>query len=369
MVDNPSAEGHLPRVASPSGRLPQSIIRWFPWADMRESISPWTSPYPSTTLSIIPSVLLRMFGRPARCTGRVIRTVMRTIYTAKNRYYIAQALILLSLPILLVFLYPIVLPFTIAYLIFQAHRYVNGVRHQTLDEFNEYMERIQQSWPSPPRHRRVTTPDGISLHVTVIGNGPRYIVGANGLGCRAYLLVPLIQWFADSGEASQYTLITWDYRGLFDSSADVTGVPVPRGRLSVRDLADDLITVLDAVVLGQDAARSATTDKAPQAVIMGWSTGVQVALQTAATYPDRVAGLVLISGTHGHTLQTTYQPITRIPGVGYLTSLALRQLRSDRFRFVRRSSLRVSVAQRCLPMPRRASPSLRAVSRASAEDI
>jgi pimeloyl-ACP methyl ester carboxylesterase len=46
---------------------------------------------------------------------------------------------------------------------------------------------------------------------------------------------------------------------------------------------------------------------------MGWSMGVQVSLELAATAPELVAGTVLLNGTYGHVLSTGFQPVFSIP--------------------------------------------------------
>src|SRR5262249_27167695 len=62
----------------------------------------------------------------------------------------------------------------------------------------------------------------------------------------------------------------------------------------------DIRTVLDA-----EGVRTAT--------VFGWSMGVQVALEFAVLFPERVSRLVLINGTHGHALSTAMQPFFRLP--------------------------------------------------------
>jgi 3-oxoadipate enol-lactonase len=54
----------------------------------------------------------------------------------------------------------------------------------------------------------------------------------------------------------------------------------------------------------EDARSILDAEGIDRAVFMGWSMGVQVSLDTAASYPERVAGLVLLNGTYGHVLST-----------------------------------------------------------------
>jgi len=112
---------------------------------------------------------------------------------------------------------------------------------------------------------------------------------ANGLGGRLYAWLPVLDALRD-----RYRFVTWDYRGLFRSDA-----PDPR-RLGVPAHADDLAAVMDA-------------EDVHDAHIIGWSMGVQVALEFALRAPDRVRSLVLVNGTYGQALSTAFQPFFRMP--------------------------------------------------------
>lgn len=46
---------------------------------------------------------------------------------------------------------------------------------------------------------------------------------------------------------------------------------------------------------------------------LGWSTGVQVVLEFASVYPDRVDKLILLNGSYGHTMHHGLQPFLRLP--------------------------------------------------------
>ncbi|MGH7330922.1 MAG: alpha/beta fold hydrolase, partial [Polyangiaceae bacterium] len=63
----------------------------------------------------------------------------------------------------------------------------------------------------------------------------------------------------------------------------------------------------------EDAEAILRAEKIDRAVLVGWSMGVQVSLDLAASSPDLVAGLVLLNGTYGHVLQTGFQPIFAVP--------------------------------------------------------
>jgi 3-oxoadipate enol-lactonase len=85
---------------------------------------------------------------------------------------------------------------------------------------------------------------------------------------------PRIMWFRTTRElAEQFTVITYDNRGIGDSTFDGSA-------FSVRDMAEDAIAVLDAAGF-------------PRAHVFGVSMGGVIAQQIAIHHPDRVAALVL----------------------------------------------------------------------------
>jgi pimeloyl-ACP methyl ester carboxylesterase len=145
-------------------------------------------------------------------------------------------------------------------------------------------------WHGTHREKRLTASDGTGIAYEVLGRGEDTIVLANGLGGRLYAWEPAIEAFWPN-----YRLVTWDYRGLFASDT-----PKSKRKLAVTHHVDDIIAILDE-------------EEIRRAVFVGWSMGVQVSLDVAASYPERVAGLVLINGTHGHVLSTGFQPIVSIP--------------------------------------------------------
>ncbi len=70
-----------------------------------------------------------------------------------------------------------------------------------------------------------------------------------------------------------------------------TAAPRDPARVTIEDLADDIACVLDDALVDQ-------------AVLIGHSMGVQVALETYRRHPARVAGLVLVCGAPSHPLKT-----------------------------------------------------------------
>ncbi len=140
--------------------------------------------------------------------------------------------------------------------------------------------------------KRAVSDDGTRISYEVLGEGEHVLLLANGLGGRLYAWEPLLE-----GLWRDYRLITWDYRGLFDSDT-----PTSRRRLSLVDHVHDACAILQA-------------ERCQRATFVGWSMGVQVALDLAATHPELCAGLVLMNGTYGHTLATGFQPLVSVPGV------------------------------------------------------
>jgi pimeloyl-ACP methyl ester carboxylesterase len=74
----------------------------------------------------------------------------------------------------------------------------------------------------------------------------------------------------------RYRCLTWEYRGLQRGAAQR---PVP----SIEEHAADALAILAA-------------ESAPRAAFIGWSLGVQVALEAFRAAPQRVALMVLVSG-------------------------------------------------------------------------
>lgn len=141
--------------------------------------------------------------------------------------------------------------------------------------------------------KTLARPGGVTIAYNVLGEGERTLMLANGLGGRLYAWEPLIRALPPG-----YKVITWDYRGLFDSTP-----PARRRHLSVPHHAEDALALLDA-------------EGVKRAVFCGWSMGVQVSLEAAALEEERVAGLVLLNGTYGHVFSSGFQPVVRLPFAG-----------------------------------------------------
>ncbi|MEZ4251787.1 MAG: hypothetical protein R3B99_26540 [Polyangiales bacterium] len=82
---------------------------------------------------------------------------------------------------------------------------------------------MSETWKHTLERKRLRSRDGTDLSYKTLGHGPRTLLLCNGLGGRLYAWGPLLDRFAD-----RFRLITWDYRGLFDS-----GTPPTRRKLSI----------------------------------------------------------------------------------------------------------------------------------------
>lgn len=148
------------------------------------------------------------------------------------------------------------------------------------------------------------------------GNGPAVVL-ANGLGG------PLRAWRHQIAHlARRFRVLSWDYRGLYGSTLPPDG----RLTLDVHTHAADLIRILDEA-------------KVDRAALVGWSMGVQVALELYGKSPERVSHLVLLNGTAGKPFSSLPFPGARhlVPRLvegaarcGRLGSVVLKQAsRSD----------------------------------------
>jgi pimeloyl-ACP methyl ester carboxylesterase len=167
------------------------------------------------------------------------------------------------------------------------------------------------AWLHEAVGRTVRSVDGVEIYYEVLGTaepGAPAVVLANGLGGRLYSWEPLVERLAP-----RRRLITWDYRGLFNSNSIRR-----RKDLAIEKHADDVRAILDA-------------EKIDRAAIAGWSMGVQVALEVATAYPERVEKLVLLNGTYGHAFSTGFQPLFRMPWLPQYMHWLIEHLeRSDR---------------------------------------
>ena len=148
----------------------------------------------------------------------------------------------------------------------------------------------QTYWEGQAVTKSIKGHRGLQISYQRIGEEGPALMLASGLGGRLYIWEALLERFA-----STHRLITWDYRGIFESDA-----PQRVRRLAVGNHAEDAFRIMEA-------------EGVDKAVFVGWSMGVQVSLEFASLYPERTERLVLINGTHGHALSTGLQPLFRIP--------------------------------------------------------
>jgi len=89
--------------------------------------------------------------------------------------------------------------------------------------------------------------------------------------------------------------------------------------LGVDDIAEDMKELLDE--FRAERGKELVID-----ALLGWSAGVQVALQFVTLYPDCVDKLILNCGTHGNMAQTFVQPFCRILPLSLLLKYAAKTL-------------------------------------------
>jgi pimeloyl-ACP methyl ester carboxylesterase len=126
--------------------------------------------------------------------------------------------------------------------------------------------------------------DGTRIHYVAVGQASAErptLVCCDGIGCDGFAWKYLVRDFAET-----HRIIRWHYRGHGRS-----GIPQDRSRVGFDDISGDLHAVLAATGTAQ-------------AVFLGHSMGVQVALEHHRRRPQDVLGLVLVCGSHGLPLDT-----------------------------------------------------------------
>jgi len=149
-----------------------------------------------------------------------------------------------------------------------------------------------------PKWRELTRKarDGVNLKIRVsVGGGKKVMLLAEPLGQQGPSIYDPITVFY----GPEYTYVTWDYRGFFES-----GTPDMIRRISIPEHAQDAVEVLEE-------AGFARAD-----VMVGHSMGTAVAFETVVCFPEKVGAVVIINGFHGHCFSTAFQPLMRIPFVG-----------------------------------------------------
>lgn len=134
--------------------------------------------------------------------------------------------------------------------------------------------------------RRIASFDGTDIAYHVVGTSKDdadkpVLLLCNGLGGSWKAWIHQIRYFED-----RYRFISWDYRGLYRS-----GPPPDLDALRIMDHARDGFAVMDA-------------EGVERAALVGWSMGVQVALEMTGRQPKRVGALALVNGVSGQPWNT-----------------------------------------------------------------
>jgi pimeloyl-ACP methyl ester carboxylesterase len=154
-------------------------------------------------------------------------------------------------------------------------------------------------WRDDVQRLTIIARDGARLCAYTAGEGGPALVLASGLGG------PVSAWrYQFEHFSKRYRVLSWDYRGLYASANGQ-----PNHAVDVATQASDLECLLE-----QTGAR--------RAIVVGWSMGVQVALEHHARWPERTSHLVLINGTSGRPFETL-----PLPGAARVLPSLLRRAR------------------------------------------
>ena len=148
--------------------------------------------------------------------------------------------------------------------------------------------------------RRAPAGDGTWVEYEVLGRGMPVLL-ANGLAGPRDVWTDLVRQHSD-----RYRFVTWDYRGLRRIDADGANAFSAR---SVADHARDASAVLDA-------------ESITRCCIVGWSMGVQTALELFSHTPNRVSSLILLSGG----ARVTWADNRALPALGRFATRVFRLL-------------------------------------------
>jgi pimeloyl-ACP methyl ester carboxylesterase len=183
---------------------------------------------------------------------------------------------------------------------------------------------------SPPRVRffDVTGADGTRLRAwTNDAAGPTVLL-CNGLGSSPYIWPALLD--PDCG----VRVISWNHRGIGGSAR-----PADPAAVTMDEHVADAVAVLD-----HEGVR--------HSVAMGWSIGVNTAFELAVRHPERITGLLAVSGVPGNSFGTMLEPyvggplITPISSRLPLTDMTAGILRHSGFMLPSASSAVVKMAVR-----------------------
>lgn len=133
--------------------------------------------------------------------------------------------------------------------------------------------------PIAPPPEYIPSFDGCRLATYEMGTaeGPVLFL-INGLGGNLNAWRFIIEHFQD-----RFRIVSYDYRGMYNSKTP------PERDFSMDAHVHDAMAVLDHYAV-------------ERAVVMGWSMGVQIALEVMRIAPDRALALVLSNGAYGRPL-------------------------------------------------------------------
>lgn len=114
------------------------------------------------------------------------------------------------------------------------------------------------------------------------------VVLANGIGIARAVWRDFV-----AALGARFTLVFWDYRCFYRSE-----VPADLHRLTLEDHARDIAGILEQEAL-------------ERVIMLGWSMGVQVSVESWRFASHRQVGFVLMNGTPGQTLDTAFH----LPGL------------------------------------------------------
>eukprot|EP01041_Mallomonas_annulata_P010519 gene10519-21938_t len=141
--------------------------------------------------------------------------------------------------------------------------------------------------------------DGTTISYRRIGNGPRVVLLANGVGTNFFMWLPALRTmhYLYPNLFNEITLIAPYYRGLFSKSSH------PKNDIKV--------TMTNCVEDAHEVLSHCKCTKFD--TIIGWSTGAQMALSLCTKYPHSTDRLFLLNPSVGKTLHTVFQPIHPLP--------------------------------------------------------
>lgn len=148
--------------------------------------------------------------------------------------------------------------------------------------------------------KRAPAGDGTWVEYEVLGRGMPVLL-ANGLAGPREVWTDLVRQQHD-----RYRFVTWDYRGLRQDGSNGATVAAR----SVEEHARDACAVLDA-------------ESIARCCVVGWSMGVQTALELFSLAPNRVSSLVCVSGG----ARVTWAEVPAAPAVGRFLLRTLRMMR------------------------------------------